>query len=239
MNCLIYTDKYTDIKESDFPGCRIVSLRNIRHNDIDESMNEMVQSVNTECINILIPLSFGQVLSDHLGLRLAIHFRTTTGPNQCSNIYLYGTESYKSILEQELFSIVRTKGVYLVDYNLIELQKHAAVFEKNLKESELKRELEKINLKIPDSLFDEHSIANIWGMYRVLELEGISSSDILTLKDSAIKMSNIYFKLLVSLNQNNHLVTDTILRTRLRYSESLPGTKLVGNIDLSKFNKKK
>jgi hypothetical protein len=239
MKCLIFTDKSSDIHGSDFPGCQIYSLKNLNYTDIDETLHTIILELGTEYKNIFIPLSFGQVLSDNLGLRFAIHFRTTSGVNQFSNIYIYGTESYKTILSHELFNIVRTKGVYLVDYNLFELQIISNMVEKNINQSELKSELEKVNLKIPDSLFDEHSIANIWGMYRILELEGISSSNIASLKDSTIKMSNIYFKVLVALNQNNHLVTETIVKSRIRYSETLPGLTIVGKIDLSKLNKRR
>ena len=164
-----------------------------------------------------------------------MHIRTSVGVNQISNLFLYGVNNLELIFQNEMSSILKIKGVYLIDYNKKSIKDKTLTSTVILKKEELISELNKIELKIPDNLGNNHSVANVWGMHRLLELEGISSDDILSLKTKAINLNSVYFKWLVAKNSNSKLINDEITETRKDYSEQGKGPKVLFKIDLSKF----
>jgi len=238
MKGLIFKNKESLIQQKDFSGYKTIDLDRIDYEALDDWMHKLVLDIEDQLINIFIPLSFGSILSDFLGLRLALHIRTSATMNQCSNIFLYGTESMESIIQNEFFLILRTKGVLLVDYNLFELQRFASTEDVILNNVDLKPELEKVHLKIPANLYDSHSVANIWGMYRLLELEEIDPITVKSIVTQKNKMNSIYFKWLLAKNKTDQLVTEEVKEIRRTYAIKLPGPKVVGKIDLFKLKGK-
>jgi hypothetical protein len=237
MKGIIFKTKKSLIELGNFPGYQLKIIDDIVYHELDEWMNDIVKSIENSCVNIFIPLCFGSILSDYLGLRLAVHFRTSMTKNILSNIYLYGTESIETVLSNEYSLIFKTKGVFLIDYNLSVLQKYAETKDVILDKSELINELDKLQLKVPGNLYDNHSVANIWGMYRLLELEGINPTLIKSLSIKKNNLNNIYLKWLLAKNSNLKLITSEVQTVRAEYHERLAGPKILGKIDLSKFKK--
>ncbi len=235
MSGIIFTSDHSLISSSEFPGYSIELLNSIDYENIDDWMSNILTAPRGKAINIFIPLSFGTILSEYLGLRFALHIRTTIWENQNSNIFIYGTESLDSVIKNEFSLLARTKGTYLIDYNLNTLQEHAKINQIHLSNRELAVELSKIQVKIPASLYDSHSVANIWGMYRILELEGIDPLTINALNVRKNKLNNIYFKWLRAKNLTNELINEEVTEIKKAYVDKLPGLKIVGKIDVSKI----
>jgi hypothetical protein len=143
--------------------------------------------------NIFIPLCFGNSLSDYNGLRLAAHIRCTKAINQLSNIYIYGFVGYKDLLEHPCFNILKTKNVFLIDYNKKAIQEADKNTISSLKEDELTKEIQKLVLAAPK---DNHTIANEWAIYRWVTTIGTG------VRDEGIDIinrniqQNLYFKYL-------------------------------------------
>ena len=143
--------------------------------------------------NIFIPLCFGNSLSDYNGLRLAAHIRCMKTLNQLSNIYIYGFVGYKDLLEHPCFNILKTKNVFLIDYNKKAIQEADKNTISSLKEDELTKEIQKLVLAAPK---DNHTIANEWAIYRWVTTIGTG------VRDEGIDIinrniqQNLYFKYL-------------------------------------------
>lgn len=238
MRGIIFIDNGSLINKFDFPEYEIFPLDFFGNRELDEWMNNLVFGIPSKGVNIFIPLSIGLSLSDFLGLRLAIHIRTTPTPNQLSNIFIYGTESLVSIISDDYSLILRTKGVSLIDNNLHTLMKHSLVEARALNQVELISELGKIQLKIPADLYDSHSVGNTWGMYRMLEIEGIAPVKIKSLSIRKNKLNNIYFKWLIAINATKELKNEEVTEVKRAYSAKLPGLTILRKIDLPKIKGK-
>ncbi len=241
MNSLILKTPSSLIDISDFDSCSIEVLDFTKNIDVDAWISSMVANLNEKHAvrNIFVPLCFGDVLSDYLGLRFALHIRTTLGINQLCNLFIYGVGNIESLYKNELVSIFKTKGVYLIDYNKILIKRKTLCNSVILKREELVAELNKMEIKIPDNLGSNHSVANIWGMHRLLELEGINLNEIPTLQSKRNGLNSAYFKWLVAKNNTGKLVNQEVKETRLVYADPLAGLKILGKMDLSPFESKK
>ena len=203
--------------------------------EISEFINENLMTKKFN--NIFLPLCFGNSLSDYNGLRLAAHIRCTESPNQLSNIFIYGFVSMDYLIENEYFNILRTKNVKLIPFSKKSFKYFAEKPKNPFLKDELPFEISKLKLNIPKDFEDNHSIANIWGMYRLIELDGKSIKDF----DSLINrkdLSNIYFKWLIA-KYKVDLVSEEIKEVRKAYAPKLPGPKLLGKIDLPIDQKRK
>ncbi len=210
--------------------------------DIDVKIHELIESILTskKYINIFVPLSFGLSYSDFLGLRLALHIRTTVTPNQCSNIFIYGTETIEQIgIYNELYTTLFIKGIKLIDYSIESFTKFLSIKQIILEDKDLIPELSKLNLHCPDNFYDNHSVSNIWGMFRILELDGIDPKNIKTLHTEQEKMSSIYFKWLLAKNKNPEVRNEEVKEVQRNYSVVLPGLKVIGKINLPLDKKRK
>ena len=242
MKSIILYPQNSIISPFDFESSECNILLYDKNINIDIEFDRLVNFFlsETEFKNIIIPLCFGDVLSDYLGLRLATHIRTTMTLNQNKNIFIYSFEGVGNLIENDFFLILKTKGVSLIDYNLFDIQKAAEVDKNYLEKSDLPNEIVKINLTIPTNHFDNHSIANLWGAFRLIEIAEININQITTLNPDDLK--NIYFKWLQTKNHKSEIKNELVEEVNKEYSNELQALKdKIKNatiIDLSKFKRK-
>lgn len=160
--------------------------------DLDKRVKEWFSEKKYDAI--YIPLCFGPMWSDFLGLRLAMHIRSTETLNHFTPIFIYGVmDEWQEIYKQECSDILRTKGVKLIS------AERAAIADSihNLEETEeqqFHKDLANVHINIPSSLGDNHSVANKWAIHRWLEMidwEG----DVPVVDDGHFK-ETLYFKYL-------------------------------------------
>ncbi len=168
--------------------------------DYDKSIDEVLTNiinenlVNDEYTNIILPTCFGKVLADFLGLRFAIHIRCTPGINQHKNIFLYSFTGLKDYFSSESFNILKTQGVFLIDYDINTIINKTLEEDINLSKEKLSSEIKKINLNIPLNYEDNHSIANEWAIYKWSQIINTTDDDIEIIES---KLENdLYFKYL-------------------------------------------
>jgi len=232
-NSLIFSDKESQINSNDFEDADVVILSISNFDNVDQFFSELIE-INLkkkQYKNILIPLTFGEILSDFLGLSFATHVRVSVSKNQTSNIFIYGTESLNSLVNQKYFNLLLLQGVFLIDYNLKAIRK--AIMEQDfyINSNELVMDLKKLNIEIPLSFYDNHSIANIWGMHRLLEIEDIDKDEISNLKGNEL-LYTIYFKWLLAKNKISDEVIKEAKEDTKEYRHKLKGLKVVNKIDL-------
>ena len=137
----------------------------VTDNKLDELVKEWF-SINVYD-SIYIPLCFGSVWSDYMGLRLAMHIRFTDTPNRYKPIFVYGEADYRDLCGNECFSILNCKGIQFISSrrNVIidSLGKGEIVTPE-----QFQRELnEIIHINIPSNIgTDNHSVSNKWAIYR-------------------------------------------------------------------------
>jgi len=220
MNNLIITEENSSINEFDFPENKIIDLNlNIeilkKENGLDIFLSDFIVDNLSEMVydNILIPLSFGNILSDYLGLRLAFHIRTTKTLNQCSNIYIYGTERIENLLINDFSKIIYSKGVRLIDYSKSKIIQALNNKSEKLSSRNLSSEISKITLSIPKNYYDNHSISNEWAISRWSRILNAEDDDGIAKVNRAVN-SNLYFKYLKTVHQTNEL--KPIIETELK-----------------------
>lgn len=185
--------------------------------------------------NIFIPLCCGSILSDYNGLRLALHIRTTSTLSQFANIYIYGTVDHSNLLQNDYYDILKTKNVSLIDYKRSSFRDALFLNFSDLNIDNLSVELDKIKLNPPGN-HDNHSIANVWGIYQLARNADIKIDEIKGFEKE--KLSDIYFKWLITKNNLNISISEEQKNEQIIYAEKLKGVKVIGKIDLSKFKRK-
>jgi len=158
---------------------------------IVEWLNESVYS------QIFLPISFGSILSDFNGLRLAVHIRTTSTLNQLVPIFIYSYVDLSYLLDNEYFNILKTKNIFLIDYSKYSFENAIKNNVDVFYENELSAELSKLDLKPPKNYYDNHSIANEWAIYRWAKTLSISDFEIEKIIQKV--QNNLYFKYLQTL----------------------------------------
>lgn len=144
---------------------------------------------------IYLPLCDGEVLSDYLGLRLAMLIRLSNTINRLTPIYIYGQADLdlKDLMNNECFDILKFKGVTLInsDYDSIYKTEDDNF---SIVEGDYVAGLRSIYLNVPSNIGDNHSVSNKWGMYRwsyALDLRDIDIDKVrATVKDT------LYFRYL-------------------------------------------
>lgn len=195
---------------------------------VGEWLNESVYD------NVFVPLCFGNTLSNFNGLRLATFIRCLSTKNQLTRIFVYGFVGLEYLIDHECFNILKTKNVVLVDYAKKAFERAASITSELLTFEELPKELKKLNLNPPG---DNHSVANEWGVFQLarnadVDIKNIEGFDIQ-------KLSSLYFVWLMTKNSIDLTITMTQKQKQKKYAETLPGIKVLGHIDISKFSKKK
>ncbi|MEC3876483.1 response regulator [Chryseobacterium salviniae] len=168
-------------------------------NITDEYLNTCIEKwfLSTEYDNIFVPLCFGATLSDYNGLKLASHIRCTDTPNRLKNIFIYGFVSMRDMVNNENFNILKTKNIFLIDYTKKAFQDALNIENLPLLIEELPNEINKLSLSIPKDINDNHSISNLWAIYRWSKILQINNEKI----EKIIKKvdTNLYFKYLKSI----------------------------------------
>jgi hypothetical protein len=112
---------------------------------------------------IYIPLYFGNVYSDYMGLRLAMHIRMTDTSNRYTPIFIYGVSTYEEVSKNECFEVFKFQSVYLIgadNKSLVDSLTMKSLISENGKD------IDRILLNVPSNIGDNHSVANRWAMYR-------------------------------------------------------------------------
>ena len=166
---------------------------------------------------------------------MATQIRCTVTPNQLKRIFIYSFVGIEYLINNEYFNILKTKNVELVNYSKIAFR--IAVSRKflplNLKD--LPVEIKKLELEPPKNYSDNHSIANEWGIYQMARNANININEVEGFDTK--KLSSLYFKWLIIKNQLDQPISQEQEQVQKRYAESLPGIKVLGKIDLTKFKK--
>ena len=184
-----YAQKYRISQPSESCTTGTLWLSRVSDEDLDRYINDWFFEKEYEAI--YIPLCFGKTLSDYNGLRLALHIRCTPQINQNKPIIIYGPVTERFLLKSVYFDILKTKGVKLIGMSQRSL--HASSnFGLVLSDNELRNEMEKVRLPIPQNYEDGHSIANEWGIYRWAVATESFDSDIQKIFSNV--NSNLFFK---------------------------------------------
>lgn len=198
-NSIIFFDSKSKlINPSDeiFNGENLVEFFVEIDNSIDQVLTRIIYDklMNNEFTNIIIPVCFGETLSDFLGLRLATHIRCTPGVNREKNIFLYSFTGIEDYFSNECFNILKTKGVFLIDYNVDSILQSSKNEKSYLSTERIPNEVFKLKLDIPLNYEDSHSLANEWAIYRWANTINASNKEIINIES---KLENdLYFKYL-------------------------------------------
>jgi hypothetical protein len=191
--------------------------------------------LDQEYDKIFIPLCFGYSLSDFNGLRLAAHIRCTSSINQCKPIFIYSFNKIEEILNHDYFNVLKTENIKLIDYSIEAFNE--AIYSKTiqLNSNKLSSEMSKLDLQVPKDYEDNHSVANEWGIYQMARNANIDISEVSGFERD--KLTSLYFKWLITKNRLDLPISSEQQKIQKTYAELLPGLKVLGKIDLSKFTK--
>lgn len=186
--------------------------------------------------NIFIPLSPFRPFSEYLGLHIALYLKLQNSINKLSNLFIYGIDPGLKIFASEYTEVFKFSEVKLIDYSNQAILQN--INSESISTIELwQRNLAKIHLNVPKNYFDNHSIANEWGIFQMARNAGINIESIKGFDLS--KFERIYFKWLIAKNGLDKPIEQELLNVPKVYAEQLKGIKIVGTIDLSKFEKRK
>ncbi len=207
---IVFFDSTTDLinpKDEAFFNKNLVELVLQNDKSIDFLLTNIIHNhlVSEEFTNIIIPACFGNILSDFLGLRIATHIRCTLGINQQSNIFLYSFTGIQDYFSHEYFNILRTQGVFLIDYNIETIIKSCTINKNYLSKDNLINEVKKIKIEIPLNYEDSHSLANEWAIYRWANT--IKAIDKGIAKIESKLKNDLYYKYLKTIHPINDFET--------------------------------
>ena len=191
-------------------------LSKVSDKDLDNYVKEWF--TESEYKALYIPLCFGKILSDYNGLRLAIHIRCTLSINQNKPIYIYSPVPISFLVRSRYFDILKTRGVKLINMHPKKIVESLDSINP-LKENDIKHEMEKIQLPVPQNYEDSHSIANEWAIYRWANATDSEDSAIEKITNT-IK-SNLYFKHLTTVYPPSEI--KLIKEDRLKFRDQLSG----------------
>lgn len=213
-------------------------LKVIFNKDVsDEKLSEKINAWLNESVydNIFIPLCFGKTLSDYNGLRLACHIRCTPSKNQTTRIFIYGVVGVDYLLHHDYFNIVKTKNTFLIPFSKKAIGESALKPQQSFSIEELPGEIAKLKLDVPQDYYDNHAIANEWGIYQmarnanydIKEIEGFDFE----------KINRLYFKWLITKNDLNEPLPEEQKQQQRDYIVKIEGLKILRKIELPKNRK--
>lgn len=129
--------------------------------ELDQFVCEQFKELTYDAI--YIPLYIGNVYSDFLGLRLAMHIRLTPSANSTTPIFIYGVSSYEDLRQNACFDVLKFSTVLLIgsDSDSFFLSLNRIDRTNNYDFA-----LQNIHLNIPSNIGNNHSVANKWAVYR-------------------------------------------------------------------------
>jgi len=182
--------------------------------------------------NIFIPLCFGNTLLDYNGLRLACHIRCSPSKNQTTRIFIYGVVGADYLIHNECFNILKTKNTSLISFSKKAIGESALKPKEHFSKVELPSELAKLKLDVPQNYYDNHAIANEWGIYQMARNANINIKDIDGFDFE--KISSLYFKWLIAKNNLNEPISEEQQKQQREYLIKIEGPKIIGKIELPK-----
>lgn len=158
----------TAIPKSPFAGVDMVKGWDLDFSDSDVSDKDLDQFVCKQFKEstydaIYIPLYIGNVYSDFLGLRLAMHIRLTPSANSTTPIFIYGVSSYEDLHQNACFDVLKFSTVLLIGSNR---DSFSLSLNKIDRADSHDFALQNIHLNIPSNMGNNHSVANKWAIYR-------------------------------------------------------------------------
>lgn len=223
---VLFAETKKDTIEHPFSNCVVAENWDFFPNDIsDVELDDFIKNwLSTDKYDIIyIPLCFGNVYSDFLGLRLAMHIRLTETVNQNTIIIIYGVSSVFEIRQNECFDVLKLSGVYLINADNESLISYS---ETNAIGLDVAQELDKIQINIPSNIGNNHSLANKWAIYRWLDM--LKWRTINLQKPSIEFDKSLYFKYLIAkFGKRNKFKADQ------KYDASIKGLsgKVIAYID--------
>lgn len=172
----------------------------ISDTDLDELVHQWFDETHYDAI--YIPLSFGNILSDFIGLRLAMHIRLTPTINDKTPIFIYGVATYEEIIQHECLDILKTSSVHLIGCDNESFLKSLQV---ERREEDISY-INKIHLNLPSNLGDNHSVANKWAISRWTEMINLNRTISIEQPHDLIK--SLYFKYLVAKYRGNDSIKE-------------------------------
>ena len=159
--------------------------RGITDIDLDRLVNEWFLQEKYDVI--YIPLCFGNTLSDFMGLRLAMHIRLTSSPNQQTPIWIYGVATLEELMQNDCFDILKTQTVRLISCDNASFISSVS---SEMPICNLQKEIKLIHLDLPSNI-GRHSLANQWGVDVLAMVSGVDYSP----KEQILEArKSLYFK---------------------------------------------
>lgn len=164
--------------------------RDITDIDLDGLVNKWFLQEKYDII--YIPLCFGSILSDFMGLRLAMQIRLTPTINDLTPIFIYGEARIEELTNHYCFDVLKLPNSYLIDCSnrsfLESLDRNFDVISLN--------KMNSLDLRIPSNLGNNHNVANKWAIFRWADMIQWNNN-VPTFVDDEF-MKSLYFKYLVS-----------------------------------------
>lgn len=236
-NLIIYTDRYKAIKQLVSSNIVLKRLFNPKTGDIDTFINkEIINSILLEKTyeNIFIPLSPFSGFTMYMGLRIAAHIKFSNTPNNISNIFIYGSDDINLIFDKRLSDIIKFEEVELIDYSKEHIS-NKLNSKVTCNYDKLLRQIKRIEIEVPSNYYDNHSIANEWGVYQLIRNANLNIEDISDFDQS--KLNRLYFKWLQCKNNLYEPIPEKQIIEQKEYRTKLKGLTIKGNIGDNKFGK--
>lgn len=200
----------------------------------DEKLSEKINEWLNEGVydNIFIPLCFGNILADYNGLRFACHIRCTPSKNQTTRIFMYGVVGADYLLHHDYFNILRTKNTFLIPFSKKAIGDSALKPQQSFSNEELPGEIAKLKLDIPRNYYDNHAVANEWGIYQMARNANYDINEIVGFE--VTKINSLYFKWLITKNNLNEPIPEEQKQQQREYLVKIEGPKVLAKIELPK-----
>jgi hypothetical protein len=234
-NLILYTERYKVVKDLKTDDLKSVRLYDPKTADIDLFINkEIVETVLNDEVydNIFLPISPFSGFTVFIGLRIAIHIKLCSNKNKFANIFLYSSENNKLIFENKLSSVLKFKEVNCIDFSKNRILENLNT-PSSLDENILIKQINNLNLDVPSDYYDNHSVANEWGIYQLARNANIDIKEISDFNFD--KLNRLYFKWLIKKNNLDAGLKKEIIIEQKAFRNRLRGTTLIGNIDLNKI----
>jgi hypothetical protein len=237
-NLIFYTDRYQAINLIEDENFKIVNIHPPLTAELDLFISNEIIDKELDKIkfkNIYIPLSPFSSFTDYLGLHIAIYIKLSKSKNKLSNIYIYGCDDVQNIIKNNYVEVLKFKEVTLIDFSKESIL-ITSTYDLNITEDIWFKQINNIQIPIPEDYIDNHSIANEWGIYQLARNADIDIKEIDGI--DLEKLNKLYFKWLIFKNKLNEPISEEQKVEQKRYAEKLKGPTILGNIDLSKMKKK-